>query len=362
MPPDRRPAYINYRNSKLTRILQPYLSGNALIAVLCCITPSRLYVEETRSTLKFATRAKLVTTKPQLNEVMDDTAMIKKLQNDLEKARRDIERLEKREETNEKETKEAMHDFKKLKSMIYGGSALPEFQTVTPPPDRPHRQTEPSLKNAVIIKPKELTPVKETELSMTSDTTGTPLWGDGSHSAHQKSDYGPKVNRTVPVSPSPAPPCRDSRLRQQPLPSEVIILREPVPSPLRVENQSVDRSELINVQERAEFLGAKLDATEDLVESLFKDLESARGCIHQLVFRNISLAKIKHTLERKLQELAESRDERMIQRYTLLKFSMYIGLLFFLYGNHELYFAAVMFVWLTLEAVTCERHDYMYFD
>ena len=340
MPLEKRPAYINYRNSKLTRILQPYLSGNALITVLCCITPSRLYVEETRSTLKFASRAKLITTRPILNEVLDDTAMIKRLESELEKARRDIERLEKREETTEQETKEAMEELEKLKSMIFGTKALPEFQT--PPPTRQIVVVSPQENTAMVNKAQDLPPVKEIEVSMTSDTTGTD-----SHSASQKSDYGPKITHTVQ---SPAP---NKSTRHISPPSEVVILKEAMPSPLRDENPIMaDRSELLDARQRAEFLGAKLDATEDLVESLFKDVESARGCIHQLVFRNITLAKLKHNLERKLQELADARDERMIQQYTLLKFAMYIGLLFFLHGSHELYFAAVIFVWLTLEVVT----------
>jgi centromeric protein E len=340
MPLEKRPAYINYRNSKLTRILQPFLSGNALITVLCCITPSRLYVEETRSTLKFASRAKLITTRPILNEVLDDTAMIKRLESELEKARRDIERLEKREETTEQETKEAMEELEKLKSMIFGTKALPEFQT--PPPTRQIVVVSPQENTAMVNKAQDLPTVKEIEVSMTSDTTGTD-----SHSASQKSDYGPKITYTVQ---SPAP---NKSTRHISPPSEVVILKEAMPSPLRDENPIMaDRSELLDARQRAEFLGAKLDATEDLVESLFKDVESARGCIHQLVFRNITLAKLKHNLERKLQELADARDERMIQQYTLLKFAMYIGLLFFLHGSHELYFAAVIFVWLTLEVVT----------
>ncbi|GMH68023.1 hypothetical protein TL16_g04829, partial [Triparma laevis f. inornata] len=53
-------VHIKYRDSKLTRILQPSLSGNARMAVICCATPSELYLEETRSTLQFAARAKLV--------------------------------------------------------------------------------------------------------------------------------------------------------------------------------------------------------------------------------------------------------------------------------------------------------------
>ena len=33
-------AHVNFRDSKLTRLLQPSLSGNARMAVVCCITPA----------------------------------------------------------------------------------------------------------------------------------------------------------------------------------------------------------------------------------------------------------------------------------------------------------------------------------
>lgn len=80
--------HVNYRDSKLTRILQPSLSGNAKMAVICCATPSELYLEETRSTLQFATRAKLVKTRAKVNEVLDDRALIKKLQRELNEAKK----------------------------------------------------------------------------------------------------------------------------------------------------------------------------------------------------------------------------------------------------------------------------------
>lgn len=41
--------YINYRDSKLTRILQPSLGGNALTAIICTITPAA--AEESSYTL-----------------------------------------------------------------------------------------------------------------------------------------------------------------------------------------------------------------------------------------------------------------------------------------------------------------------
>ena len=81
-------GHINFRDSKLTRILQPSLSGNARMAVICCATPSSLYLEETRSTLQFAARAKLVKTRAQVNEILDDRAIIKRLQRELVEARR----------------------------------------------------------------------------------------------------------------------------------------------------------------------------------------------------------------------------------------------------------------------------------
>ncbi|KAF4309757.1 Kinesin-related protein 11 [Botryosphaeria dothidea] len=58
--------HLPYRDSKLTRLLQPALSGNSLVSILCTIsigstgTPASIatHVNETLNTLKFASRAK----------------------------------------------------------------------------------------------------------------------------------------------------------------------------------------------------------------------------------------------------------------------------------------------------------------
>eukprot|EP00578_Thalassiosira_sp_NH16_P026180 CAMPEP_0181097840 /NCGR_PEP_ID=MMETSP1071-20121207/11786_1 /TAXON_ID=35127 /ORGANISM="Thalassiosira sp., Strain NH16" /LENGTH=492 /DNA_ID=CAMNT_0023180353 /DNA_START=380 /DNA_END=1854 /DNA_ORIENTATION=- len=84
---------VNFRDSKLTRILQPSLSGNARMAVICCATPAEMYLEETRSTLQFAERVKLVTTRAQVNEVMDDLSLIEELTHQLKVAEDDVVRL-----------------------------------------------------------------------------------------------------------------------------------------------------------------------------------------------------------------------------------------------------------------------------
>eukprot|EP00934_Nitzschia_sp_Nitz4_P004306 Nitzschia sp. Nitz4//scaffold57_size113557//37246//40205//NITZ4_003987-RA/size113557-augustus-gene-0.169-mRNA-1//1//CDS//3329554834//4296//frame0 len=90
-PPKKRPKHINYRDSKLTRILQPHLQGNAEMAIICCASSGKSFLEETRSTLMFGARAKLVSVQPKVNELNDDSALIKKLQAQLAEAQKQIE-------------------------------------------------------------------------------------------------------------------------------------------------------------------------------------------------------------------------------------------------------------------------------
>ncbi|KAJ1476080.1 kinesin motor domain-containing protein, partial [Baffinella frigidus] len=49
-------GHIPYRDSKLTRILEPALGGNSSTAIICTITPAQHHLAETMNTLKFAAR------------------------------------------------------------------------------------------------------------------------------------------------------------------------------------------------------------------------------------------------------------------------------------------------------------------
>jgi centromeric protein E len=46
--------HVPYRDSKLTRLLQPSLSGNAQVVLLCCISLLVSHIEESHNTFKFA--------------------------------------------------------------------------------------------------------------------------------------------------------------------------------------------------------------------------------------------------------------------------------------------------------------------
>eukprot|EP01018_Ginkgo_biloba_P039375 Gb_04377 [translate_table: standard] len=76
-------GHIPYRDSKLTRILQPALGGNARTAIICTMSPARSHVEQSRNTLFFASCAKEVATSAHVNVVMSDKALVKHLQKEV---------------------------------------------------------------------------------------------------------------------------------------------------------------------------------------------------------------------------------------------------------------------------------------
>lgn len=78
-----RGGHIPYRDSKLTRILQNYLGGNARTAIICTMSPAHTHVEQSRNTLLFAMCAKDVNTNAQVNVVMSEKALVKQLQREL---------------------------------------------------------------------------------------------------------------------------------------------------------------------------------------------------------------------------------------------------------------------------------------
>ncbi|KAG6675749.1 hypothetical protein I3842_15G119300 [Carya illinoinensis] len=79
----KRTGHIPYRDSKLTRILQHSLGGNARTAIICTLSPALTHVEQSRNTLFFATRAKEVTNNAQVNMVVSDKQLVKHLQKEV---------------------------------------------------------------------------------------------------------------------------------------------------------------------------------------------------------------------------------------------------------------------------------------
>lgn len=83
-------TYIPYRDSKLTRLLSQALGGNSLTAVICTVSPAAVNYYQTLSTLRFATRAKILKTKPQVNEYMDEKGAIEFYKNEVKKLQEEL--------------------------------------------------------------------------------------------------------------------------------------------------------------------------------------------------------------------------------------------------------------------------------
>ncbi|KAJ6672639.1 KINESIN-LIKE PROTEIN KIN-7A [Salix viminalis] len=79
----KRSGHIPYRDSKLTRILQHSLGGNARTAIICTLSPALSHFEQSRNTLYFATRAKEVTNNAHVNMVVSDKQLVKHLQKEV---------------------------------------------------------------------------------------------------------------------------------------------------------------------------------------------------------------------------------------------------------------------------------------
>ena len=67
---DPTSLHIPYRDSKLTRLLQDSLGGNAITTLICTISPDTAQASETLSTLLFAQRAKKIKNRPTANKVL----------------------------------------------------------------------------------------------------------------------------------------------------------------------------------------------------------------------------------------------------------------------------------------------------
>jgi kinesin family protein 5 len=68
-PAAKRVSHIPYRDSKLTRLLQDSLGGNARTALIVCCSPCTSNMTESLSTLRFGQRAKQMKNKPVVNRV-----------------------------------------------------------------------------------------------------------------------------------------------------------------------------------------------------------------------------------------------------------------------------------------------------
>ncbi|CAJ1930873.1 unnamed protein product [Cylindrotheca closterium] len=134
-------THIPFRDSKLTRLLQPSLSGNAQMMLLCCISPQVSHLEESHNTFKFATRAKKIKQKAIVNVADDENTLLQNYRDEIADLRKQLEEAKQqqrlikevpfdhKEETDE-EVKELVSAIKTMERLIL--KSRPHHTPVTP--------------------------------------------------------------------------------------------------------------------------------------------------------------------------------------------------------------------------------------
>ncbi|KAK2964318.1 putative Kinesin-II 95 kDa subunit [Blattamonas nauphoetae] len=105
----KNPGHIPYRDSKLTRLLQDSLGGNAKTVMIANLGPAEYNYDETFSTLKYANRAKQIKNKPVINSANDP--LVLKMQEEIAELKRMLE-MQKRGEIVVQQDDEAIERLK----------------------------------------------------------------------------------------------------------------------------------------------------------------------------------------------------------------------------------------------------------
>ena len=82
--------HVPYRDSKLTRMLRDSLGGRTKTCIIATVAPSVNCLEETLSTLDYAHRAKNIKNKPEVNQRVTKTTLIKDMTGEIDRLRRDL--------------------------------------------------------------------------------------------------------------------------------------------------------------------------------------------------------------------------------------------------------------------------------
>lgn len=96
-------SHISYRDSRLTRLLQDSLGGNAYTYMIACVTPAEFHLSETLNTIQYAQRARAIQSKPRIQQTADESdkkAVIERLKAEVAFLRQQLRNTEEGDRRN----------------------------------------------------------------------------------------------------------------------------------------------------------------------------------------------------------------------------------------------------------------------
>jgi len=85
-----RAPHIPYRESKLTRLLQDSLGGRTKTSIIATVSPATINLEESLSTLDYANRARNITNRPEINQMLSKKEVLKGYSDEMDRLRKDL--------------------------------------------------------------------------------------------------------------------------------------------------------------------------------------------------------------------------------------------------------------------------------
>ncbi|MCP9257377.1 Kinesin-like protein [Dirofilaria immitis] len=84
-------SHVPYRESKLTRILQDSLGGKTITTIVATLSPASNNIEESISTLEYASTAKNIKNQPEINQKLTHRALLKAYNDEMNRLMRDLQ-------------------------------------------------------------------------------------------------------------------------------------------------------------------------------------------------------------------------------------------------------------------------------
>ncbi|KAG1686834.1 Centromere-associated protein E [Nymphon striatum] len=312
-------TFINFRGSNLTRILQSSVGGNARTVIICTVTPAE--VDQTHSTLKFASRAKTIKNKPRINEVVSDEVLLKKynkkiaditLQLELEKGA--SQNKEKLLEEKERRNEALEEQIRKLREKLVVSSQMPPSARIL---------CDDTYKQKKIRRETWSAPLKKKRMSLAFNLGREYLEqsysGPSSWDGQDDNDIFPSFSspftstRSSPNFIGMAPDLVESELRF----SEQLKLHEMSPIPAKPYTVRRIRWGGVSSYSPDEVGNASISVDKDTVEKLESDMKSLQDKYEKSCIEN---SQLKIESERLTEEnIKLGKDYKELQEFTRLE-------------------------------------------
>lgn len=288
--------HVPYRDSKLTRLLQPSLSGNAQVVLICCISPMVGHLEESHNTFKFAIRAKKIPQKAVVQETTDDQTLLQSYRQEIADLRQQLEDMKRQQSAatesttsttssdeleQDEEMQELAESIKKLEHLIIRSKAIaPQPEDMIDLTDQDNEEEDDDMQQNLLA-------LAEADVTTPNKVTGltTPMTSPRDEKTDKDMEH--ELARIQGILGSVLKKRRDERSADQ----EVKLLRA----------QLEKHEETVSLRKAdAAFLQKQLEEKDDLLQEVSKLLEAVE-------VRQSELERENQRLRKELAALRESQ-------------------------------------------------------